>query len=104
MTSFGLRFNNSSGARPSRSRVPGRKFDENMRVIKKFAQQCQVFFVFEVESDVALVAIDKFPPQAFAIAWVAPGHSSQRVSCVGALYFDDVGAEVGKVARAVWAR
>ena len=77
---------------------------ENMRVIKKFAQQCEVFFVFEVECDVAFVAIDKFPPQALAIAWVAPGHTSQRVSSVGALYFDDVCAEVGKVARAVWAR
>ena len=75
-----------------------------MCVIKQFAQQCEVFFIFEVECDVALVAIDKFPPQAFAIARVAPGHSSKRVSCVGALYFDDVCAEVGKVARAVWAR
>lgn len=68
---------------------------ENLRVIKQFAQQREVFFIFEVERDVALVAIDKFPPQAFAIAWVAPYHTSKRVSCVGALYFDDVCAEVG---------
>jgi hypothetical protein len=62
---------------------------ENMRVVKKFEQQCEIFFVFEVESDVALVAIDKFPPQAFAIARVAPGHSTQRVA----------GVEDRKVAR-----
>jgi hypothetical protein len=75
-----------------------------MRVVKKFEQQCEIFFVFEVESDVALVAIDKFPPQAFAIARVAPGHSTQRVAGVGSLYFDDVCAKVGEVARTVWAR
>ena len=50
--------------------------------------------------DRALVAVGQLPPQALAVALVAPRHVAQAVAA-GPLDLDHVGAEVGEVAGAV---
>ena len=56
--------------------------------------------VFHVEHDGPLVAVDQLPPQALAIARVAPRHVAQAVA-TRPLDLDHVGAEVGEVSRTV---
>ena len=58
----------------------------------------------QVERDRPLVAVDQLPPQALAVARVAPRQVAQAVATVGPLDLDHVGAEVGEVAGAVRAR
>jgi hypothetical protein len=73
-----------------------------MCFINKLQKDRTVAFILEVECNVALVAVNEFPPQAFTVAWVAPRHAAQRITGVWSLDLDDVCSEVGEVTRTVW--
>jgi hypothetical protein len=66
-----------------------------MCFIDKTQKDRTVTFIFEIECDVALIAIDEFPPQAFTVTGVAPRHAAQRITSVRSLDLDDVRSEVG---------
>jgi hypothetical protein len=66
-----------------------------MCFINKLQKDRAITFVFEIECNVSLVAVDKFPPQAFSVAWVAPCHATQRITSVWSLDLNDVCSEVG---------
>ncbi len=74
--------------------------DEHVGIVDERQQDVPIGLDLEVEDDRALVAIDELPPQAFAVARVAPCQTAEGVA-VGAFDLDDVGAVVGEVARAV---
>jgi hypothetical protein len=73
-----------------------------MCFINKLQKDRTVTFIFEVECDIALIAIDEFPPQTLTVARVAPRHAAQRITGVWSLDLNDVCSEVGEVTRAVW--
>jgi hypothetical protein len=66
-----------------------------MCFIDKTQKDRTITFIFEIECNIALIAIDEFPPQAFTVTWVAPRHASQRISSIRSLDLDDVCSEVG---------
>jgi hypothetical protein len=74
-----------------------------MCFINKLQKDCAITFIFEVKCNVALVAVDEFPPQTLAIAGVTPRHAAQRITGVWSLDLDDVCTKVGEVTRTVWA-
>jgi hypothetical protein len=74
--------------------------DEDVGVVDEAEEHVAVGGVLEVEDDRALVAVRQLPPQAFAVARVAPGEVAQRVAS-GPLHLDHVGPVVGQVAGAV---
>jgi hypothetical protein len=78
-------------------------FDKHMCFINKLQKDRTATFIFKVKCNVALVSVDKFPPQAFTVAWVAPRHAAQRITGVWSLDLDDVCSEVGEVTGTVWA-
>ncbi len=101
ITSRGLRSSNVRGREAEALERAGPEvLDEHVGVVDERQQHVAVGVVLEVEDDRALVAIDELPPQAFAVARVAPCQAAEGVA-VGALDLDDVGAEVGEVASAV---
>ena len=51
--------------------------DEHVGFGDQPAHEGKVVVVLEVECDGLLVPIDEFPPQALAVAWVAPRHSTE---------------------------
>ncbi len=75
--------------------------DEHVGLGDQAQEHLAVGVGLQIERDRPLVAVDELPPQAAAVAWVAPGHVAQRVTAVGSFDLDDVGAEVGEVAGAV---
>ena len=103
ITSRGLRASNTSGAEAEALERAGPEvLDEHVGIVDERQQDVAIVVDLEVEDDRALVAVDELPPQAFAVARVAPCQAAQGVA-VGALDLDDVGAEVGEVAGAVGA-
>jgi hypothetical protein len=66
-----------------------------MCFIDKTQENLAIILGFEIKCDVAFVAIDEFPPQAFTVTGVAPRHASQRISSIRSLDLDDVCSEVG---------
>jgi hypothetical protein len=65
-----------------------------MCFVDKLQKDCTITFVLKVECDVALVAIDEFPPQTLSVARVTPRHTAQRITGVWPLNLDDVCSEV----------
>ena len=74
--------------------------DEHVGLGDEVADEGEVVGILEVGDDRALVAVGQLPPQALAVALVAPRHVAQAVAA-GPLDLDHVGAEVGEVAGAV---
>ena len=101
ITSRGLRVEQRGGreAEPLERAGP-EVLDEHVRIVDERQQDVPVGGDLEVEDDRALVAVDQLPPQAFAIARVAPCEAAEGVA-TGVFDLDDVGAVVGEVAGAV---
>ena len=91
----------TSGPRPRRSSVPGRKF--SMSTSASSQRRCitsRSSGALRSSAIVRLLRPAELPPERHAVARVAPAHVAQRVAAVGPLDLDHVGAEVGEVAGA----
>ena len=101
ITSRGFRVEQSVGRQAEAlERTRPEVLDEHVGLVEEREEDVAVGGDLEVEDDRALVAIDELPPQALAVARVAPRQATKGVA-VRVLDLDDVGAEVGEVARAV---
>jgi hypothetical protein len=73
-----------------------------MCFVDELQKDCTITFLFKVECDVALVAVDEFPPQTFTVTGVTPRHTAERITGVWSLNLDDVCSEVSQIASTVW--
>ncbi len=105
MTTFGLRSSSTSGPRPSRSSVPGRKFS-----MTTWASSTRRRIVARPSSDLRSTTAQRFPRddelpvERRAVGRVGHAHAPGAVARAGPFDLEHVGAVVGEVARRARAR